>query len=69
MDELEIDFPCGECEQDFQVKIEDLKPGTSIICPHCKSPNPLIGEDGDETLKKYNEAIDKIFKPLKGRRK
>jgi len=34
-----IDFPCPECEEEFQVSLNQLQDGGVILCPNCQSTN------------------------------
>ncbi|MFC1991436.1 MJ0042-type zinc finger domain-containing protein [Chloroflexota bacterium] len=52
---MEVDFPCPECEKEFKVKLSQIQEKAIVKCPRCKK---------DIDLKKEEDQLKKLDKKL-----
>jgi len=70
IEEVMIDFPCPECQQEFQVGVHQLLEGGVIICPNCQATNvetELVTiarelEELGESIRNLKKCLDKRFR-------
>ncbi len=61
---LTIPIDCPKCDKKFEEKVINLKPGNTIICPHCNSNIKLSGDDLSG-IQKELDNFDKTLNLLK----
>lgn len=61
MTKLTIDLECPNCYRKFKQTLEDMCPGRSRTCPHCRTVIEFSGDDAS----KIQRAVDDLERTLK----
>jgi len=69
IENLKIDFPCPECQQEFQVNLFQLLEGGVLLCPICQATNVetelvAIAQNLDElgrSIKNLKRCLNKDY--------
>ena len=62
---LKADVNCPGCKKKLELYVDEMVPGTSKACPHCKAKIDFKGDDGRKVQKGLDE-LEKAFKKLGG---
>lgn len=60
---LETDVECPNCKTKIKIKIEEMVPGRSKLCPGCKSEIDFTGDDAREAQRAVND-LEKTLKNM-----
>ena len=65
IEELAINYPCPECQQEFQVSLHQLLDGGVVVCPRCRATNAVAElEEIEHNLEALGKSLQSIKKSL-----
>ena len=56
--DMEVGFPCPECEKEFKVKLSQIQEKATVKCPRCNKSIELKAEE--DVLKQLDKKLMNI---------
>ena len=55
MAKLEVQISCPKCGEEFDHRLEEIRPGAQTKCPGCKAVISFEGDDGRELQRLFDD--------------